>query len=134
VANTIRLLGLPLDVRAAIARGELSGGHARALLALRDETDQRSAMGEIVGQKLSVRSTEELVREKLADRERREATASARDEIRSLEDEFRAALGTRVSLVRRGDGGQITIHFYSNEQLQSLYDLMVVSTRDSQPD
>ena len=125
VANALRLLGLPADVKAALARGEISEGHARALLGLRDDEERRSALGEIVRGRLSVRSTEELVRRRGEARERREADRGAQEEIRAVEDAFRAALGTRVSLVRRGQGGHLIIHFYSEEQLQALYDLLV---------
>ena len=127
VANALRLLGLPEDVKAALARGEVSEGHARALLGLRDEADRRAALGEVVEQKLSVRSTEELVRARNEARERRESARAARDDLRAIEDAFRAALGTRVTLVRRGEGGQLIIHFYSEEQLQALYDVLVKS-------
>ena len=125
VANALRLLGLPEEVKAAIARGEVSEGHARALLGLREDAERVSALDEVVRGKLSVRATEELVRNRQEARERREASAAARDEIRALEDAFRAALGTKVTLVRRGEGGQLTIHFYSNEQLQALYETLV---------
>ncbi len=125
VANAIRLLGLPDEVKAALGRGEISEGHARALLGLRDEGDQRQALGEVVGGRLSVRSTEELVRSRAEARQRRQDAHGARDEIRAVEDAFRAALGTRVTLVRRGEGGQLIIHFYSEEQLQALYDALV---------
>ncbi len=125
VTNALRLLGLPEDVKAALSRGEISEGHARALLGLRDEGDQRAALDEVVRNKLSVRSTEGLVRERNEARERRDSARAAQEEIRAVEDAFRAALGTRVTLVRRGEGGQLIIHFYSEEQLQALYDALV---------
>jgi ParB family chromosome partitioning protein len=125
VANALRLLGLPEDVKASLARGEISEGHARALLGLRDEAEQRSALGEVVQRRLSVRSTEELVRQRSEARERREGARGAQEEIRAIEDAFRTALGTRVTLIRRGEGGQLIIHFYSEEQLQALYDALV---------
>lgn len=125
VANTIRLLSLPDDVKASLARGEVTEGHARAILGLRDEGEMRAALATVVRDKLSVRSTEQLVRERAEARERREADRGAQEEIRAVEDALRAALGTRVSLTRRGEGGQLTIYFYSEEQLQVLYDLLV---------
>jgi ParB family chromosome partitioning protein len=125
VANTLRLLGLPEDVKAALSRGEISEGHARALLGLPEESERVSTLREVVQGKLSVRSTEELVRRRAEERERREASQGVQDEIRAIEDAFRTALGTRVSLVRRGEGGQLVIYFYSEEQLQALYDLLV---------
>ena len=125
VANALRLLGLPEDVKAALARGEISEGHARALLGLPDEAERRSALAEVLQGRLSVRSTEEMVRRRDEARERRERSQSAQEEIRAVEDAFRAALGTRVTLVRRGEGGHLVIYFYSEEQLQALYDALV---------
>lgn len=125
VANVLRLLGLQPGVRVALARGEISEGHARALLGLRDEGEQRSLLDEVVAKRLSVRATEDLVRRKAEVREHQEAAGGAQAEIRAIEDSFRAALGTRVTLARRGEGGQLTIYFYSEEQLQALYDALV---------
>lgn len=125
VANALRLLGLPGEVKAAIRAGRISEGHARALLGLGDDAARREALGEVVDGKLSVRSTEELVRRRDDAAQRKEGERSGQDEIRSIEDAFRRSLGTRVSLIRRGEGGQLVIHFYSEEQLQSLYDLLV---------
>lgn len=125
VTNALRLLGLPDEVKAALARGEISEGHARALLGLREESDRKAALTDVVRERLSVRSTEDLVRKRNEAVERREAYRSGQEEIRAIEDAFRVALGTRVSLVRRGEGGQLIIHFYSEEQLQALYDALV---------
>jgi ParB family transcriptional regulator, chromosome partitioning protein len=125
IANTIRLLALPDDVKQSLARGEITEGHARAILGLRDDREMRLTTDAVVRGKLSVRATEQLVRDRAEAKERREADHGAQEEIRAVEDALRAALGTRVSLTRRGEGGQLTIYFYSEEQLQVLYDLLV---------
>ncbi len=125
VANALRLLGLGDEVKAALAAGHITEGHARALLAFDHPEEQASALGIVLRRGLSVRQTEEMVRrlKRLADGSpdrRRTALTS------SLEDEFRLALGTKVSLFRSKRGGKLVIHFFGEDQLQSLYDLLVV--------
>lgn len=124
VSNTLRLLQLPARVQQAIVDGALSEGHARALLALRDRAAQEQAAEDVVQRGLSVRETEELVRRLAANemtpRARRLPAAST--EAREIEERFRDALGTRVSLSRSKRGGRLVIYYYDDEQLQSIYD------------
>jgi len=120
VANSLRLLGLSDELKASLARGEISEGHARALLGLAEEGRRRQAWKEVVRKGLSVRQTEELVRNltgaKGAPRRR-----SLRDpDLAAMEERLRAALSTKVSLVKGRRGGHITIHFYSDEELESI--------------
>ena len=138
VTNTLRLLGLPEAVKSSLAAGEISEGHARALIALPDDEARVQALRQVKNLRLSVRQTEELVRrwgEAPAEPSGgRTAHQSADDgetrsmETRALEEQFRAALGTRVTLTRSRRGGKLTIHFYSDEELQGLYDLLVRPT------
>jgi ParB family chromosome partitioning protein len=120
VANALRLLNLSEELRVSLARDEISEGHARALLSLPDE-HRRQAWELVVQKGLSVRQTEELVRAwpagggKTARRERPRNV-----ELEALEERLRASLGTRVSLVKGRRGGRITIHFYSDEELDGL--------------
>ena len=101
VANTLRLLKLPVDVRADVASGVLSMGHARALLALSDEAEQRRMARDVVARGLSVRETESLV--KKTGEENAPAKSSSVDvHTRAAEDRLRLVLGTRVRIVRRG--------------------------------
>lgn len=127
VANTLRLLGLPETVRASVGRGDLSEGHARALLGAGDAAEVLTLYDEVATRGLNVRQTEALVRRRreIATRSVEKAPAEPDPEareIRETEDRFREALGTRVELVRSGAGGRLVIHFYSDEQLQSIYD------------
>ncbi len=120
VANALRLLNLSEELRASLARDEISEGHARAILSLPEEC-RRQAWERVVQKGLSVRQTEEMVRtwpvggEKAARRERPHNV-----EMEALEERLRASLGTRVSLVKGRRGGRITIHFYSDEELDGL--------------
>jgi ParB family chromosome partitioning protein len=121
IANTLRLLKLPDDVRADVASGVLSMGHARALLALSDEAEQRRMAREVVARGLSVRETESLVKksgEELA------PTKSSTVDVhtRAAEDRLRLVLGTRVRIVRRGTRGRIEIDFGSEDELIRIYE------------
>jgi ParB family transcriptional regulator, chromosome partitioning protein len=122
ITNTLRLLKLPDDVRSALANGQISEGHARALLALATPQAQSAALDVIVKQDLSVRQTEELVRRLSGQRPTSKPKPAAPPEVRALEDRLRQRLGTRVSLNRRGRGGTLVIHFYSDEELDALVD------------
>jgi ParB family transcriptional regulator, chromosome partitioning protein len=128
VANAVRLLGLSDPVKSALADAAITEGHARALLGLPDGASQVAALRQVRNLRLTVRQTEEFVRrtsegEPRADIPLPSQPADARAlETRALEDQIRAALGTRVNLIRTGQGGRLVIHFYSEEDLQALLD------------
>jgi ParB family chromosome partitioning protein len=126
VTNTLRLLGLPELVRIAVARGELTEGHARALLGAGSEDSLLSTFRVVTSRGLNVRQTEELVRRRVAVTEERDGRRLGRSdpEARRVEEMFREALGTRVELTMHGEGGRLVIHFYNAEQLQAIYDAM----------
>jgi ParB family chromosome partitioning protein len=125
VTNTLRLLRLPAEVRQALADGTIRAGHARALLALPTPEAQVAALKTVTGKDLSVRQTEELVRRLLAEPPPRREKAPVAPEIQALEEDFRATLGTKVNLYKNRKGrGRIVIHFYSEEELQAIYDLI----------
>jgi ParB family chromosome partitioning protein len=128
VANFMRLLKLPEEVRGDLAAGAISTGHARALLALGDASSQRQAAREIISRALSVRETESLVKRLQAPGP---ALASkpipepAKDvHTRAAEDRLRFALGAKVRIVRRRQGGKIEIDFGSETELNRLYELI----------
>jgi ParB family chromosome partitioning protein len=127
VANFLRLLRLPDEVRADLAGGSLSMGHARALLALADEAAQRAAARDVIARSLSVRETEGMVKKLLAPKPDagpgREPTA-ADVHVRAAEEQLRLALGTRARIVRRGKGGRIEIDFTSDDELQRIYEYL----------
>jgi ParB family chromosome partitioning protein len=130
VANTVRLLRLPDDLKEALATGRISEGHARALLSLPTARLQRQALATIEKRGLNVRQTEDLVRQLQAELEEsaddktvREPPLSPQD--RDAVEKFQARLGTKVNLVRGKKGGRLVIHFYSEEELQAIYEAIV---------
>jgi ParB family chromosome partitioning protein len=126
VTNTLRLLRLPGEVRHALADGTIHEGHARALLSLPTVEAQVAALKAVATKALSVRQTEELVRRLMADPPPSKPERYVSPETRALEEEFRETLGTKVNLFRNRRGrGRLVIHFFSEEELQSLYDIIV---------
>jgi ParB family chromosome partitioning protein len=125
VANYLRLLRLPDEVRSEVASGRLSMGHARSLLSLTDEAEQRRMARDVIARSLSVRETESLVK-KIVERgtHAREAPAPPPVDIhtRAAEDRLKLLLGTRVRIVRQGTRGRIEIDFVSEEELIRIYD------------
>ena len=124
VANYLRLLRLPPEVRAAVGAGTLSMGHARALLALPDEAAQRRVAREVIARALSVRETEAIVRKETTPTPAVERPGHDPN-TRAAEDQLKLALGTRVRIVRRRRGGRIEIDFTSEAELQRLFEHLV---------
>jgi ParB family chromosome partitioning protein len=125
VTNVLRLLRLPAEVKQALADGAIREGHARALLALPTTESQVAALRTVTSKALSVRQTEELVRRLLAEPPAKKPAQPVSPKVRALEEEFRQTLGTRVNLYRDRKGrGRLVIHFYSEEELQAIYDVI----------
>jgi ParB family chromosome partitioning protein len=126
IANTLRLLKAAPAVQDAVLDGLISEGHARALLGLERLEQQEALLQTVIRKELTVRQTEELVRGVQGRQPSRKRRTSTRDpETRALEAEFRRALGTKVSLKRSGDSGRLVVYFYSDEELDALYDYLV---------
>jgi ParB family chromosome partitioning protein len=129
VANTLRLLELAPGVQAAVADGRLTEGHGRALGGLATESQDR-VLDSVIGQDLSVRQTEELVR-RLREPRPEPAGPKARrvdPDLERVEEDLRRALGTKVSLARSRRGGRIVIEYYSDEELGRLYERLTGGT------
>jgi len=128
VANYLRLLKLPDEVRADLASGSLSMGHARAILALGDAASQRHAAREVIARGLSVRDTELLIKRLAAaprpGAPRRPSNPASTPDVhtKAAEDRMRFALGTKVRIARRGQGGTIEIEFGSEAELNRIYE------------
>ena len=118
ITNLLRLLGLPAAVRAQLERGELSAGHARALLGARDPVSMAKA---VIGRGLNVRQTEALVRADMRRPERLRHAASGKDpNTLALERDLSSRLGLPVSLTPKGAGGTLQIAYGSLDQLDGL--------------
>jgi ParB family chromosome partitioning protein len=125
VTNTLRLLKLSPEVRKALEAGEVSEGHARALLSLSSAPAQSAALQTIRSRGLSVRQTEELVQRLGGERRTAAHTRTRSPEEADLEARLRDQLGTRVRLHRGRQGGTLVIHFYSDEDLNALVDRLL---------
>ena len=124
VANTLRLLDLDARVQAALTAGQITEGHARALAGLSDSGQQAKALTAVVSSGLSVRQTEELVRRssKGKPKAKRSASEARTADVERLERGLREALATKVTLNTSRKGGRITIEYYTQEELERLYE------------
>ena len=121
VANYVRLLRLPPEIRDHVGAGTLSMGHARALLGLPDDSAQLRVGRDVVAKALSVRETELLVKRATAPPP--EKPDEQKDvHTRAAEERLRFALGTRVRIVRKGKGGRIEVDFQNEDELHRLYE------------
>lgn len=127
VANTLRLLNLPDELKSALAEGKITEGHARALLSLKKQRDQLTMLETVVSKGLNVRQTETLVRQFLTGETKARAKRpplTAHD--KSMLARFESQLGTKIELTRAEDEtGKLTIHFYSQEELQAIWDAIL---------
>jgi ParB family chromosome partitioning protein len=128
VANTLRLLRLPRELREMVVASRLDAGHARALLALERVDDQLALGREAARKGLSVRDVERRVA--LLRAPRALGGGSRKDaNTRAAEERLRGALGTRVEIARRGRGGQIRVQFTGEKELNRLFELLVRAGR-----
>jgi ParB family chromosome partitioning protein len=118
VANSLRLLTLSDEIQASLARGEITSGHARALLGIDDPAERRQAWQRIVEGRLTVRDAEAMAKSGVTTRTPHPRRRSA--ELNALEEQLRGLLGTKVDLTRGRKGGKMVIFFYSDEELESL--------------
>jgi ParB family chromosome partitioning protein len=123
IANYLRLLKLPHEVRESLAAGGLSMGHARALAGIADEAVLLRLARDVIAKQLSVRETEAIIRKAAAPAvEKPEPQKDVH--TRAAEDRLRFALGTRVRIVRKGTAGRIEIDFASEDELQRIYEAL----------
>lgn len=115
VANTLRLLALPEEVQKALRSGKLTGSHARTLLGLDSEKAQLKYFSKILKNEMTSREAEGAVK-----RARGIKVSGANPAVSAKEETLRSALGTKVEIKKRGQAGEIRIHFYSDEELNNL--------------
>lgn len=132
VANALRLLKLPEDMQDSLTNGQISAGHARAILSVDSPANQRTLFGKIVGETLSVRKAEELAKSlnegRIVKKDKPTAgsTEDNRDpDIIALEQKFINALGTKVSLKGNLNRGSLVIDFFSRTDLDRIYDILI---------
>lgn len=122
VTNTMRLLNLPEPVKAALASGKISEGHARALLGLPSAQAQRAALNTVLNLGLNVRQTEALVKKMSGERPPATPKPQPAPEVRELESRLRHFFGTKVNLNNGKKGGSLVIYYYSDEELNTILD------------
>jgi ParB family chromosome partitioning protein len=128
IANAVRLLTLPEQIRAWIGTGDLSVGHAKVLLGLNTADEQRIAAERVRKESLTVRATERLVEAMRAGtrpaRRRKAAAAGAEAIFADLEKRLQQHVGTRVRIVGKADAGKIEIEYFSPEDLNRILELL----------
>lgn len=134
VANAIRLLALPTELKTLVTEGRLSVGHAKVLLSLPDPRRQVQLAKKALDEKMTVRKLEKLVSDAIAGKKEDEAPVDAKAAsvdrlVAALSDDLQKTLGTKVSIDYTNGKGQIKIAFYSNEELNRLVDRMKEGTR-----
>jgi ParB family chromosome partitioning protein len=136
IANLVRLLELPQSVLEAVRKGELTAGHARALLPLGDEREQTSVAERVKSDGLSVRDVERLVSERIAELDGQDiipfseptgprSSRAKSDQLSALEQQLRRTLGTKVDIHRNARGrGRLVIHFANQDEFERLHRLI----------
>ena len=131
VANALRLLNLPIEIQSMVQSGKLTAGHAKSLAGLTDTRAQIDLAKRIVDEGLSVRAVEQLVRRSEPTGKKRAAVAVTRDpNVVAAEETLQSALGTKVRIAQgRSGAGRLELHFYSAEELDRVYDLVLKAAR-----
>ena len=129
VANLIRLLDLPQSARTALNKRLITAGHARALLAIKDEKQLDAVLEEVIKHELSVRQTEALVRRLLTKKQRPVETRDAA--LRNIQETMQKLLATRVNIRGRVNKGVIEISYFNQEDLLRI--LSILNPRDDTP-
>src|SRR5699024_8514700 len=119
IANTMRLLSLPDDIIIYISSGELTMGHGRALLGLKNKEQLAPLVDKIISKQLNVRQVEQMITELNKKKPKQKKNKKQKDVfIQQYETKLREVLGTNVKIQKNKDKGKIEIEFYSNEELE----------------
>ncbi|MBQ0051560.1 MAG: ParB/RepB/Spo0J family partition protein [Treponema sp.] len=129
VANAVRLLKLPEDMRNALAQGKITSGHARALLAVKDSADMRILFAKIVGNEMNVRDAEEMAKnlngENPSAKPKKESKQVEKDpNIKALEQQFIEKLGTKVEIKGNMEKGTLEVSYFNKDDLNRLFYLI----------
>lgn len=128
VSNTLRLLALPEEMQDALRNKQITEGHARPLLMLGDKPDEQLTLyKEIVTRKISVRDSEQMARRIAVEKTRKN---DLDPELQSMEKELSDALGTRVHIDRKENGGKVVIDFFSREDLKNIHAYLAQKERE----
>jgi len=126
VANFLRLLTLPNEIKDALRRGEVSQGHARALLALKDVSKIKSLFRKLMKKGLSVRQVEEIIKSGDGVSQTfslKKSKPLKSPQLKAIENNLMMKLGTKVKIRAKGSGGELLVEYYSDEDLDRLIEL-----------
>jgi ParB family chromosome partitioning protein len=130
IANALRILKLPDEIKKQLSEGIITPGHARAILSLEDSIDQKELTQSIINEKLSVRDAEKLAEKKRSTKQnilRTENSKQADPEIIAIESDLMERYGTRVKIKKLGEGGIIEFYFYNSDDFDRLLGLLGAS-------
>lgn len=122
IANMVRLLNLPEDIKDMVREGLITPGHARALLALPEEEIRRKVAFRVIKKNLTVRQTEEYVQEVLEGTAKKNTLKKRPDWCKEVKEQFQSFFGTRVRVSNRGDRGKIVIEYNNLDDLKRIID------------
>jgi ParB family chromosome partitioning protein len=135
VANAVRLLKLPQEIKAHLADESISSGHARTLLGLNSPEEQKMACAKVIKRDLSVRETERLVKRLNVQGVKGDMGVKPASEeelhLEFLEETLKKFLATQVRIPKRGSKGKIEIEFYSKEDLERIVEIIMGPNRDT---
>ena len=124
ITNLLRLLKLPEFIQKDLLDDVLTMGHARAIAGVKTIEEQKWLRNMVLAKGLSVRQAENLARKKKSRPKTKNASSEETSYIHSLQENLKRSIGTKVEIKRRGHKGRIVIHFYSDEELERLLDLL----------
>lgn len=127
ITNQLRLLRLPEEAKQALVEGEISAGHARALLGIESDQKALQVLRAIIKQRLSVRMTESLIKKLTQDKKPVQAPEEEDLHLVQVMDELRRTLNTKVKIVNKKGKGKIEIEYYSQEELDRLCGILMDS-------
>ena len=124
ITNQIRLLKLPDSVKEALRRGNITAGHARALLSIESPNEANELLQSIINQKLSVRQTERLVQNLYRLKDQKRKTNDIDYHLDYITDELKKAFGTQIRIIDKKGKGKIEIEYYSKEELERIIEIL----------
>ena len=133
IANSIRLLSLQDTIKKMVIAGDITSGHARALLSIEDKAVQLKAVEEIIKKGLNVRDTELLVKRLTALPKSIKKKNEQDVEYQVIEERFREVFGTKVKIMNNKKNGKILIEYYSMDELDRIINIVEKMSKNSEP-
>ncbi|HEY7128606.1 MAG TPA: ParB/RepB/Spo0J family partition protein [Nitrospira sp.] len=124
IANSVRLMNLPMEVQHLIESGQLSAGHAKVILGLANPAEQLRVANLVIVRNLSVRETEKILASSVIIR-KRNAKEPRRSPLLDVEERLQKRLGTKVSVLNGKSGGKVIIHYFSPAELDGILEQLL---------